>query len=179
MSVGCSRQSTFTSSETESGITSPLNGKAKLIGIGVCRHHMKISFTVDGNPFGWQRAGQNHYTGAVYTQNKTRQHEQLVALAYRLAAKGYMFPADTYVDLEVIAYVKIPKSATKARRAKMLSGKIRPTTKPDWDNLGKLVSDALNGVAYDDDKRVVDARVRKFYSDRPRTQVTLSEAVNE
>ena len=90
-----------------------------------------------------------------------------------------MFPADTYVDLEVIAYVKIPKSATKARRAKMLSGKIRPTTKPDWDNLGKLVSDALNGVAYDDDKRVVDARVRKFYSDRPRTQVTISEAVNE
>lgn len=140
---------------------------------------MKISFTVEGNPFGWQRAGQNHYTGTVYTQNKTRQHEQLVALAYKIAAKGYMFPADTYVDLQVIAYVKIPKSATKARRTKMLSGEIRPTTKPDWDNLGKLVSDALNGIAYDDDKCVVDARVRKFYSDRPRTEVIVAEARGE
>ena len=89
-----------------------------------------------------------------------------------------MFPADTYVDLQIIAYLKIPKSTTKAKRAKMLSGEIRPTVKPDWDNLGKLISDALNGVAYDDDKCVVDARVRKFYSDRPCTQVTISEAIS-
>ena len=136
---------------------------------------MKISFTVEGDPFGWQRAGQNRYTGAVYTQAKTRQHEQLVAWAYRIAAKGYMFPADTYVSLQVIAYMKIPKSATKAKRAQMLSGEIRPIVKPDWDNLGKLVSDALNGVAYDDDKCVVSASVQKFYSDKPRTEVIVAE----
>lgn len=31
----------------------------------------------------------------------------------------------------------------------------------DWDNLGKVVSDALNGVAYKDDRQVVDGRVIK------------------
>lgn len=137
---------------------------------------MKISFTIEGNPFGWQRAGQNHYTGVVYTQSKTREHEQLVALAYKTAARGFRFPKGTYVDIEVIAYMKIPKSTAKKKQIKMLSGEIRPTVKPDWDNIGKLVSDALNGVAYDDDKSVVEASVRKFYSDRPRTQITIQEA---
>ena len=55
----------------------------------------------------------------------------------------------------------------------MLSGFIRPTVKPDWDNIGKLVADALNGIAYDDDKCIVDAQVRKFYSDQPRTDIII------
>lgn len=137
---------------------------------------MKISFTVDGNPFGWQRAGQNRKTKATYTQEKTRKHEQLVAWAYKAVAGGFAFPDETYIELRVVAFMKIPKGASKAKREKMLSGEIRPTVKPDWDNLGKLVSDALNGIAYKDDKYVVDAVVRKFYSDRPRTQVTVTEA---
>lgn len=137
---------------------------------------MKISFTVDGNPFGWQRAGQNRYTKATYTQEKTRKHEQLVAWAYKAVAGGFTFPDETYIELRVIAFMKIPKGTSKVKREKMLSGEIRPTVKPDWDNLGKLVSDALNGIAYRDDKYVVDAVVRKFYSDIPRTQVIITEA---
>ena len=73
----------------------------------------------------------------------------------------------------VIAYIRIPKSATKVTKSKMLSGEIRPTVKPDWDNIGKLVADALNGVAYDDDKCIVDAQVKKIYSDHPRTDIIL------
>lgn len=139
---------------------------------------MRVSFTVDGDPFGWQRAGQNRRTGAVYTKSKTRSREQLIGYAYR-AAHGMLFPRGSYIRLIVIAYMRIPKSATKAKRELMLTGKIRPTVKPDWDNLGKLVSDALNGIAYDDDKSVVEAVVRKYYSDRPRTQITVCEADTE
>ena len=61
----------------------------------------------------------------------------------------------------------------------MLSGNIRPAVKPDWDNLGKLVSDALNGIAYGDDKSVVEARVMKFYSELPRTEVIVTAAESE
>ena len=35
--------------------------------------------------------------------------------------------------------------------------------KPDWDNIGKLVSDALNDVAWNDDCQVVDANILKQY----------------
>jgi Holliday junction resolvase RusA-like endonuclease len=33
----------------------------------------------------------------------------------------------------------------------------------DWDNLGKSVCDAINGVVYVDDSQIVGATVRKFY----------------
>lgn len=35
----------------------------------------------------------------------------------------------------------------------------------DWDNLAKLVTDALNGVAYRDDVQIVEARVSKVLPD--------------
>ena len=33
----------------------------------------------------------------------------------------------------------------------MICDEISPTKKPDWDNIGKIVSDALNKFAYKDD----------------------------
>ncbi len=99
-----------------------------------------------------------------------------MAWAYKKACGAYRFPKGTYVDMRVIAYLPIPKSTSKVKRAKMLTGEIRPTVKPDFDNIGKLIADALNKVAYDDDKCIVDAQVRKFYSDHPRTVVILREA---
>ena len=51
--------------------------------------------------------------------------------------------------------------------------RIRPTKKPDWDNIGKIVCDSLNLVAYHDDSAVVDAQVRKFYSETPRVDVMI------
>ncbi len=135
-----------------------------------------IRFTVPGNPKGWQRTGYNRKTGAKYTQKQTRNQEALVVWAYKKACGAYRFPKGTYMDMRVIAYLPIPKSTSKVRRAKMLNGEIRPTVKPDFDNIGKLIADALNDVAYDDDKCIVDAQVRKFYSDNPRTEVILQIA---
>lgn len=40
----------------------------------------------------------------------------------------------------------------------------RPDKKPDIDNILKIVLDGLNGVAYADDKQVIEVRCRKFYS---------------
>lgn len=52
---------------------------------------------------------------------------------------------------------------------------IRPTKKPDMDNIIKIIADALNGIAYYDDSQIVDTAVRKFYSDEPRVVVKISE----
>lgn len=52
---------------------------------------------------------------------------------------------------------------------------IRPTKKPDTDNVLKVIADSLNQIAYKDDAQVVDASVRKFYSRNPRTVVCISE----
>ena len=57
----------------------------------------------------------------------------------------------------------------------MLAGDIRPVKRPDWDNIGKIITDALNEVAYHDDAQIVEAIVEKYYSDNPRVEVTIKE----
>lgn len=139
---------------------------------------MMITFTVEGKPFGKQRPQHSGKSGTTYTPNKTRQIEQLFAAAYRSKYKGFYFSSGSFLSLTVKAYMPIPKSKSKAIREEMRNGTIRPTVKPDWDNIGKLVADALNKVAYDDDKSIVEAVVEKFYSDNPRTVVILHEITN-
>jgi len=49
----------------------------------------------------------------------------------------------------------------------------------DLDNMAKLVLDALNKEAYDDDNQVVELNLRKFYTDKDnaRTVITLREII--
>lgn len=37
--------------------------------------------------------------------------------------------------------------------------------KPDADNIIKIIADALNGVAYNDDKQIVMCSCGKYYTD--------------
>ena len=48
---------------------------------------------------------------------------------------------------------------------------------PDGDNILKAVADALNGVCYKDDKCLIKMSIEKFYSDVPRIEVVVQEAV--
>ena len=135
----------------------------------------KIKFSVPGQPFGKQRPKFSR-TGVyvkTYTTDKTVSYENLVKLMYQQAAKGKMFSEEEALDVRIIAYYEIPKSISKKKRKAMLEHRLRPTKKPDWDNIGKIVCDSLNKVAYHDDSAVVDAQVRKFYSENPRVDVTI------
>lgn len=81
---------------------------------------------------------------------------------------------DMPVILNVCFYRPIPKS--KARWWKMAArlGFILPTAKyKDVDNCVKLVSDALNGIAFVDDSQVCDIHAYARYSDNPRTEIII------
>ena len=49
----------------------------------------------------------------------------------------------------------------------------------DLDNMAKLVLDALNKEAYEDDNQVIELNLRKFFTDkeRARTVITLREVI--
>ena len=111
-------------------------------------------------------------SGISYTPAKTKNYETLVKEIYITQVNKWI---EGQIKLEVNAYFSIPKSASKRKREAMLSGEIRPVKRPDWDNIGKIISDALNGIAYHDDSQVVEAVTRKWYSDRPRVEVELGE----
>jgi Holliday junction resolvase RusA-like endonuclease len=132
----------------------------------------RLWFTVPGEPRGWARA---RTSGArFFTDTKTRSEKQAVA-AWALEAGARVMEGPVSVCLT--AYLRIPQSVSKKRRADMLSGAERPTKKPDGDNLAKLTMDALNGVCWRDDVQVVDLTVKKFWSDEPRLVVEISPAV--
>ena len=60
----------------------------------------------------------------------------------------------------------------------MLAGEIRPVKRPDLSNIIKTVEDALNGLAYLDDKQLVDyGPSGKWYSDRPRLEIEICASV--
>jgi Holliday junction resolvase RusA-like endonuclease len=107
----------------------------------------------------------------VYTPKETTDYEKLVRFYFNEKYLNMSLTGE--IKIHVKAYFTIPKSLPKTKKQHMLMGLIRPVKKPDWDNIGKIVTDALNDVAYHDDSQVVDAHVEKFYSDKPRVEVTL------
>lgn len=133
----------------------------------------RISFEVPGEPVAKERPRTNMATGVVYTPAKTKNYEETVKWCYQMAAHGARFPDNEPLSMLVVAYRPIPKSASAKKKSLMRAGAERPITKPDWDNVGKIVSDALNGIAYRDDSQIVDARVVKRYSDNPMVKVSV------
>lgn len=124
----------------------------------------ELTFKIDGGPFGKQRP-RVLKTGRAYTPKETVNYEERVLMCFRAASRGRFYASkDTPVSITITAFYKIPKSTSKKKCALMTTGKLRPLKKPDWDNIGKVISDALNGQAYVDDKQVVDARVTKWYT---------------
>lgn len=83
-------------------------------------------------------------------------------------------PSKMPCTLAVTAVMPIPLSWSKKKRQAALEGHVRHTVKPDWDNIGKVVSDALNGVTWVDDSQVYWANVKKIYGPIPRLDVTIN-----
>lgn len=76
-------------------------------------------------------------------------------------------------DVEFNAFVKTPSSFNTTDTFLAEIGLIRPTNKPDWDNIGKKYSDMFNHNIWLDDTLVIDGTVRKYYSIKPRVEVHL------
>lgn len=130
-----------------------------------------IRFSVPGAPVAKARPRFTQ-NGHAYTPDKTRSYEAIVKLCAMKAMKGKKLLTGAIL-LSVTAFFPIPKYFTKAIREKAMSGELWHQKKPDWDNVGKIVSDALNGVVYADDAKVSRAIVEKRYSDFPRVEVLV------
>lgn len=122
-----------------------------------------IKFTVPGAPQGKARprvvrpkAGGVH----TFTPDKTVAYEELVRLKCREVCE-YPLSGPLYAEIEAI--YPIPKSTSKKARQLMEYGQVRPTKKPDADNIAKIILDAINGIAYEDDAQIVRLSVVKDY----------------
>ncbi len=139
---------------------------------------MKVKFTVYGEPQGKGRPRFSKVANHVKTRtpDETILYENLIQTEFRRQCGNVRFSDEDQLDMRILAFYQIPSSVSKKKTRQMLDRVIRPTKKPDWDNIGKVVADSLNQVAYRDDAQVVDSQVRKFYSDQPRIEVTIQVA---
>ena len=136
---------------------------------------MRARFVVYGEPQGKGRPKFSKVGDHVKTRtpDQTVIYENLIKTEYRSQCNGLQFPDQVQLDMRVMAFYQMPSSVSKKKRQQMLDQKIRPTKKPDADNILKVVADSLNQIAYRDDAQIVDTQVRKFYSDRPRIEVVI------
>lgn len=144
---------------------------------------MKLSFSVPGQPVAKGRARSFVRNGHVahYTPEKTVKYEAEVSRCATVAKSslgGAVALMAGPLMLDVAAYFRIPASWPKAKQAKARAGEIRPTSKPDLDNVVKAIKDGLNGVVWVDDSQVVFLCAQKHYSDVPHVNVTIIEGAN-
>lgn len=121
----------------------------------------KITFIIDEPPQGKMRPRFTR-TGHAYSPQKNKDYEKLVKLSY------HGEKLEGVVNLRLTAYYQKPKKCKT----------LYPTKKPDIDNVAKIIMDSLNGVAYDDDKQVINLSiVKRWTDDYPRVEITISEVV--
>ncbi len=122
-----------------------------------------ITLRIDIEPRGKGRPRFGN--GRTFTDPKTRAYESRLQSEARLLMAGKP-KLEGPLSVHVTAFMPIPKSWSAGKQMTAIQGAIRPTTKPDADNLLKTL-DAFNGVLWEDDAQIVEATVVKRYSSSP------------
>ena len=72
------------------------------------------------------------------------------------------------------SYLPIPKGMNIVEKLCAELGFINPTSKPDWDNVGKSYCDMIQDLLLYDDSLVIKGVSEKKYSIKPRIEITIS-----
>ncbi|MEK4425894.1 RusA family crossover junction endodeoxyribonuclease [Solibacillus sp. FSL K6-1523] len=133
-----------------------------------------IQFTVPGAVQAQERPRFSRAGNGVRTHDapKSRNYKELVKLVAweNKPQEPIMEP----IRLKVDVFIVPPKKYhTKPKQALIDSGELRPTTKPDLDNLVKGIKDGCTKIIWHDDAQIVEMVVRKFYDMTPRAEVSV------
>ena len=142
-----------------------------------------IKFRIDGKPQAKQsvKFAKIQYKDGrefihKYTPEDMVSYANWVKQCFRLSYPEHL-PSEFYnkpLVCRITVNYEIPKSISAKKRIEMLKGYIIPTVKPDCDNISKSICDALNGIAYPDDKQIAKLIVKKVYNTEPYTIVEIA-----
>lgn len=141
-----------------------------------------IKFTVPLAPVGQQRARSRAVrtkSGRAFAMTYKAKDQREAEDKFRSFLIQFMPPVPIAgaVLLGIKAFLPIPASKPKKFKIEAEAGLIRPTKKPDIDNIIKHAKDCMNEIFWKDDKQVVGylPDTGKYYSDRPRWEITVQE----
>ena len=138
-----------------------------------------ITIDIPGDPFGKQRPkvtmrGDKCH---AYTPEKTVDYENFVKYCFVQQMKECRASIfDCAISMEIQAFYGIPESFSGKKKKQAERGEIFPTVKPDADNIAKIICDALNKIAFWDDKQITHLLVKKRYTpDAPHVLISIEE----
>lgn len=114
---------------------------------------MPLKFTIPLEPEGKKEARRTRF--GVHKHPETR--AAMKAIADHVRAQYCGEPLDEPLRVQILAYRTRPSSKRY---------EVYAATKPDYDNIEKLLGDALEGILWVNDARIVDGRCVKFYAPR-------------
>lgn len=130
-----------------------------------------MNFTHYGEPKGQPRARMSTKLNIMFDGSKSLRQTILEQVMAKMP-KNFK-PTSNYIECDITFYLNTPKGFSKRDTLLAELGIVKPTKKPDIDNLQKLIFDSLNKVLYADDSSVVTCNARKLYSCKPRTEISL------
>lgn len=132
---------------------------------------LQTCFFIEGTPKGKGRPRFNTATGRAYTDKATRDYESYVAMKYvaeRRKNREPIKPLRGAVAVTLDIWLEVPhmidKRCLKKAEREGMRLKHAKHSKPDIDNVIKIILDGLNGLAYQDDKQICDLNVSKRYA---------------
>ena len=124
-----------------------------------------IRFSIPGPPLG---KGQTRLSkgGFAFTPEHILDYENRVKNVCIEKCQQRQANYGGQVAVDITAFYAFPSSCSDKKQAEIRNG-ARPVKKPDLDNIAKIILDALNHVAWQDDKQVVCMVLTKKYAAVP------------
>lgn len=135
---------------------------------------MIYEFDVPGKITGKGRPRVNTTTAIAYTPAKTKEYEDLIKQYFIIKYRGTK-PLEGRLSITIKAYFAISKNTSKLKMKEMMNNTISPVKKPDIDNIAKIVLDALNKLAFNDDNQITKLNIEKIYSEDEKVSVLIEE----
>lgn len=140
-------------------------------GIGPGRCDGEYRFTIEGEPKAQKQTRFRIVAGKALCYDPSSGDKRKIQKAIKPLSPKELLTCP--ISLTLGFFLPIPKSVTKAARKRMIDRTQLPDKKPDEDNLAYLVTNALKGYVYDDDRRICAKHVYKFYGEVPRTEIIV------
>lgn len=147
------------------------NAKKKLEQIKKTHKWNKIELKIDNHiPLAAKRPRSGKF-GNFYVPDAAKNKRELRKILQDQIKLNELIK--TEIHLKINTYHPIPKSFSDTDTILAEKGVIRPSVKPDPDNIAKPYMDALSGFVWEDDAQVTDLHISKFYSLNPRVEITI------
>lgn len=134
---------------------------------------MRYRFEIHEKAVGKERPRYSAKTHRMYTPTRTSTFEEKVKVAFLSKYNIQTELSEKPFRAVINVCYKPSKSLSKKKQQDLLYREC--TKRPDCDNIAKAILDALNGLAYKDDKQITYLSIEKLYGEENKIEVDLEE----